>query len=335
MDALNLATTYILIALIVTLIWAPLLIHLLYRMNIVVKHILIGKVNNEFIKIHGHKSGTPTMGGLMISITVAILAVVLLPNTGLRMVFLLGWILFTLYGLADGLLAIGRKISKKLSLFDESFLWRMLKLAVLLLIGAVSTVTIFNTLGITELTLIGSVVLPINAITIPLFTLGMIFALLGMEITDGADGLVTGKFLIVLTAYAVISALSGHLELLPFLGLTIGSSLIYLYFNINPARVFMGGTGTLPIGFLLVLCAFVTNSVLPFAIMGLIFWVEIFSSTTQILSIKFLKRKLYRIAPIHHYFEAIGWSETKVVERFWWAGAILAVVALWVFSVYR
>ncbi len=327
-------TTYVLLALVTTAAWAPLLISILYRMNIVVRHVLMGnKMNEEFIRIHAHKSGTPTMGGLMISITVFVLILLGFPQTALRDVFLIGWGLFTIYGLIEGLMVFARKVDEKFKLFQESFGWRLGKLAVLFIIGLFTTWLMQSQLGITSVTLIpGTLELPLTAITMPLFAFAMVLAMYGMEITDGLDGLVTGKFLIALGTSMLIVLITGKTDLVPYLSLIIGSCLVYLYFNINPARVFMGGTGTLPIGFALILTAVVTNSVYALLIMGVMFWLELASSLIQIISIKFFKRKVFRIAPIHHHFEAIGWPEGKVVQRFWLAASVAAILALWVFT---
>lgn len=331
---LSVITSYVLLALITTAAWAPLLISILYNMNIVVRHVLMGnKMNEEFIRIHAHKSGTPTMGGLMISVTVGVLVLFGFPQSDLRDVFLIGWALFTLYGLVEGLLVFARKVDEKFKLFQESFAWRVGKLVVLFLLGFLVVWLIQNRLGITTLTLIpGSLTLSLSAAVLPLFAFAMVLAMYGMEVTDGLDGLVTGKFLIALGAYILIVIVTGKAELLPILSLIVGSSLVYLYFNISPARVFMGGTGTLPIGFALILSAIVTNTLYAFLILGIVFWIELASSFIQIIAIRFFKRKVFRIAPIHHHFEAIGWPETKVVQRFWLAASVAAIVALWVFT---
>jgi phospho-N-acetylmuramoyl-pentapeptide-transferase len=335
MSHLETITNYALFALLATAVWAPLLINLLYRFDIVVKQKLMpNRMNAEFMKIHGHKVGTPTLGGLMISVTVGVLALILLPASDLKTVFLLFWTLFTGYGLADGLLVYARKLSTRFKLLEASFEWRLGKLGALYLLVLAALYVIVNLLGVTQLNLLG-LVLDYQPWLLPVGAFLMVVAIYGIEITDGADGLVTGQFLMALTAYLVITVLTGHTELLPIVSMILGSSLVYLYFNINPARVFMGGTGTFPIAFALLFFALLTNTVDIFAIIGVIFWVEVASSGLQILSLKFFKRKLFRIAPIHHYFEAIGWSETKTVQRFWLFSALASLVALWVLSLTR
>jgi phospho-N-acetylmuramoyl-pentapeptide-transferase len=332
---LNTITTAILIGFFATAIWAPLLIQILYKMNIVMKVILMPDgTNEEFMKIHGHKFGTPTLGGLMISVTVGILSFFLIPDTNLRTVFILPFFLYTLYGLIEGLVTYARKLSVRFKTLQETFEWRLGKLLLLYLITILPLMLLQNYYGINSFILFGLVV-PINMVSILIGGLFMVVAIYGMEIIDGADGLATGHFLIALASYLVLAFATGKYELFPIIGLLIGSSIVYLYFNINPARVFMGGTGTFPIAYSLLMFALITNTVDIFIIMGLVFWAEIISSALQIFSLKFRKKKLFKIAPIHHYFEAIGWPETKMVQRFWLAGICFALLSLWVYSIIR
>lgn len=335
MEILQSFTTYIILSLVATAAWAPLLIDWLYKFNIVVRHVLTrNKMNEEFVKIHAHKSGTPTMGGLMISVTVFLLVLLSFPSSALKFVFLTGWLLVTVYGFVEGSLVFARKVDEKFRLFQETFGWRLGKLGVLYGICVGMLLLIGSQLGVTAIVLLPNVSVPITLVSALIGGLAMVLAIYGMEITDGLDGLVTGQFLIALFAYLVIIVLTGRLELIPYLGLIVGSTIVYLYFNINPARVFMGGTGTLPIGFALMLFAILTNTVPVLVIMGMIFWVELFSSMIQIISIRFFKRKVFKLAPIHHHFEAVGWPETKVVQRFWLFAGVFALLALWVFSMW-
>lgn len=333
MQNLGTLTNFILVSFAATAIFAPILIDLLYKLNIVMRtRLLADKTNAEFVKIHGHKVGTPDMGGLMISITTFVLSLVFVPQSPLRDVFLLGVFLFTGYGFVEGLMTKGRKLDEKFKKLQETFVWRMGKLLLLYVICVVVLGLITNALSITSLTIFPGVELMVNTLSLLGLGVFVVMAIYGMEITDGADGLVTGQFLVAFVTYVTLALVTAHAELLPYLGLLLGSSLVYLYFNINPARVFMGGVGTMPIGFALVLFAVVTNSLWVFAIMSFMFWVELFSSASQIIAIRFFGRKIFRIAPIHHHFEAIGWPESKVVQRFWLASAVAALAALWLFS---
>jgi len=335
MNHLATITNYALLGLLATALWAPLLINLLYRMNIVIKlKLMPNRMNAEFMKIHGHKVGTPTLGGLMISVTVGLLALIVLPSSNLKTIFLIFWGLYTAYGLADGLVVYVGKLSNRFKLLEASFGWRLGKLGILYLLVIATLYFVVHALGVTQLDIL-SLIVAYHWWLLPIGAFLMVVAIFGIEISDGADGLVTGEFLIALVAYVAIALLTGHAELLPIIAMIIGSCLVYLYFNISPARVFMGGTGTFPIAFALFLFALVTNTLDIFIILGVVFWVEVTTSGLQIIWIRFLKRRLFRIAPIHHYFEAIGWSETKMVQRFWLASALAALGALWVLSISR
>lgn len=335
MEQLSLVLGFTLLAMVVTALYAPFLIKLLYKMQIVVRHSLMGnKMNEEFIKIQGHKTGTPTLGGLMISFTVLLLTIVFVNDSALKTIFIIFWGLFTLYGLIEGLIVYARKLSDRFKLLETSFEWRMGKLFLLYLISLFSVALTAKLLNIESISIFG-IIIAVNALTIFIGSVFFVLAMYGMEITDGADGLVTGQFIITIISYIVISVLTGNAELLPILSLVLGSCIVYLYFNINPARVFMGGTGTFPIAFVILFSSLITNTVDILILMGIIFWAELASSALQIIWIKIFKKRLFKIAPVHHYFESIGWPETKMVQRFWLFSAIFAIFALWIFSVIK
>lgn len=335
MDQLSLITGFVLLSMFVTSIYAPLLIKLLYKMQIVVRHSLMGnKMNEEFIKIQGHKSGTPTLGGLMISISVLIIVLLLVPNSSLKWIFTIFWTLFTLYGFVEGMIVYAKKLSERFKLLESSFEWRMGKLFLLYILCLLSVTATVYFLNISAISIFG-ISIAINVLTVFIGSVFFVLAMYAMEITDGADGLVTGQFIIAILSYIIVSILRGNAELLPFLAVILGSCLVYLYFNINPARVFMGGTGTFPIAFSILFASIITNTVDILFIIGFIFWIELASSALQILWIKIFKKRLFKIAPFHHYFESVGWPETKMVERFWLFSSIFAIVGLWIFSLIK
>ena len=306
MEQLSILLGFTILSMAVTALYAPLLIKLLYKFQIVVKHSLMGnKMNEEFIKIQGHKSGTPTLGGLMISISVGLLGLIFLPNNNLKAVFLTFWALFTIYGLIDGMIVYARKLSERFKLLESSFEWRMGKLFVLYLLGLGAVAAICKFLQIDSISLFGLTVV-INVVTVFIGAIFFVLAMYAMEITDGADGLAAGQFIIAIVSYVLISVLTGKTDLVPILGLVLGSSIVYLYFNINPARVFMGGTGTFPVAFAILTASIVTNTVDILLIMGIVFWTELATSALQILWIKIFKKRLFKIAPFHHYFEFVG-----------------------------
>jgi phospho-N-acetylmuramoyl-pentapeptide-transferase len=334
MEHLNTFLEYAGISFALAAILAPFIINLLYNGGYVVKHALLrNKVNAEFIRLQQHKSGTPTMGGLIVAVPFLALSLLFLKDTPLRNTFVLGFGLFSFYGLLDEVLVKKNIQSEAFRAFQESFMWRLGKLALLYAIGLVVAMMLGKQLGIDEISIAGFFTIPFGGMFSFIWAFIIIAGTYGAEITDGLDGLVTGLFLVGYVSYAVVAVLTGRPDLLPLIGLLLGPLLVYLYFNITPARVFMGGVGAIPLGFGLVYLALATDTFLPFIFMTLVFWIELLSSVSQIIAIRFFHRKIFRIAPIHHHFESIGWSEPKIVMRFWLAGAVLALVGLWILTV--
>lgn len=324
------------VAFLISALLAPFLINILYQEGIVVQHVLLrSKVNEEFVKLQKHKSGTPTMGGLIIVIPFIILSLLLLPSSPVRNVFLTGFSLFSLYGFADEMLVKFNLKNEEFRVLQETFIWRMGKLTVLIGIGILVAVLMKAQMGIESVSIMGLFDIPFEGLFLPIWGLFIAFGTYGAEITDGLDGLVTGLFLVAYAAYVLIVIFTGTQTVLPILALLIGPMLVYLYFNITPARVFMGGVGAIPLGFGLMFLAILTDTIVPFLIITGVFWVELASSVIQMVSIRFFHRKIFKIAPIHHHFESLGWSEAKIVMRFWLIGTVLALVGLWVFVLIR
>jgi phospho-N-acetylmuramoyl-pentapeptide-transferase len=171
---------------------------------------------------------------------------------------------------------------------------------------------------------------------VPLFVLVVVATANAVNITDGLDGLAGGLSAIAFGAYAIIAFLEGRYGVAGFCLAIVGTLLSYTWFNIFPARFFMGDVGSFALGTALGVVAMLTDTVLILPIIGFVFVVEAGSSLLQILSKKLRKgRKIFRIAPIHHHFEAIGWEETKVTMRFWVIGQVMAVIGLIVFILGR
>lgn len=167
---------------------------------------------------------------------------------------------------------------------------------------------------------------------IPLFVLVVVSTANAVNITDGLDGLAGGLAAIAFAMYVMIAFLQGRYGVAAFCMTIVGALLSYTWFNIYPARFFMGDVGSFALGTALGVVAMITDTVLILPIIGLIFVVEAGSSALQILSKKTRHgQKIFRIAPIHHHFEAIGWPETKVTMRFWVVGQVAGVIGLIVF----
>ena len=164
----------------------------------------------------------------------------------------------------------------------------------------------------------------------------------GVNLTDGLDGLATGPLLVTLQPLHMISYMAGHKKFaeylfIPFAGsaemviiaaILIGALLAFLWYNAHPAQIFMGDVGSLPLGAGLALLALMARQELLLIISGGIFVMETVSVILQVFSFKVLGKRIFKMAPIHHHFELMGWQETKITIRFWIISLILALLAI-------
>ena len=168
----------------------------------------------------------------------------------------------------------------------------------------------------------------IGWLIIPLFAFAAVATGNAVNISDGLDGLAGGLLGISFGAFGVIALLQQQVLLAGFCFTMVGVLLSYLWFNIYPARFFMGDVGSFAYGVSLGVVAMLTNSLLLLPVIGLLFVIEAGSSLIQIVSKKLFKRKIFLSAPIHHHLEAIGWPETKVTMRFWVIGCVMAFIGV-------
>lgn len=170
----------------------------------------------------------------------------------------------------------------------------------------------------------------INGWYIPLAAFVIIAFANAYNISDGLDGLSTGLLLICLFAFLALASTSLDFTLASFIGIWIGSLFAFLYFNIWPARIFLGDAGAFAFGATLAVIGLLTGKVLALAIIGGMFVIIVMSSLLQILSKKILKKKILPVAPLHMYFKYIGWEEPKIVVRFWLVQGLFAIFGLWI-----
>jgi len=163
---------------------------------------------------------------------------------------------------------------------------------------------------------------------IPIFMFVIVATSFSVNETDGLDGLAGGVLLTSFGAFGVIAFTQGRYDLAAFCGVIIGALSAFLWFNIYPARFFMGDTGAMSLGVTLGIIAMLTNQALLLPIIGFVFAVESLSVILQVSSFKLRGKKLFKITPIHHHFEAIGWPEPKIVMRFWIIAGMTAVIGL-------
>ena len=285
-----------------------------------------------FRELHKNKSGTPTMGGVLIWLTVAVIILVspLAQWLGITRFSLLNrnetyLPVFTLVatgilGLIDDYLNIRGGAHKGLRV-KPKFFW----LTTFALLGGL---WFYFKLGFDTITIPGFGAYQIGAWYIALFTFIVVAAANAVNITDGLDGLAGGLTVMSFTALGLIAYLQGLVILTAFCGLIAGTTLAFLWFNIPPALFYMGDTGALAIGATMGVIAMLTDSVLILPFIGFIFMVEAGSSLIQMLSKKYRGKKIFLIAPLHHHYEAIGWPEYRVVMRFWIIGGFMAVLGV-------
>jgi phospho-N-acetylmuramoyl-pentapeptide-transferase len=163
---------------------------------------------------------------------------------------------------------------------------------------------------------------------IPLFIFVILFAAISSNETDGLDGLNGGIMLIAFSSFTLISFAHNKMDLAAFCAAISGALLAFLWFNIYPARFFMGDTGAMALGTTLGVVALLTNSVLALFIIVFIYVIESGSVVIQLTSKKLFKRKVFLAAPIHHHFEALGWPETKVTMRAWIFTVVTAMMGV-------
>ncbi|MCB9809386.1 phospho-N-acetylmuramoyl-pentapeptide-transferase [Candidatus Peribacteria bacterium] len=291
-----------------------------------------------FQQFHAHKAGTPNMGGVLVvaSVTFTVLLSRLFSLLGIIDSSLLNrgetyLALFTLLcvgglGMLDDYLNIIER-GKVKGLSSRVKWWT------LLLFSLVGAWWFTCQLGWSQLTLPWLGLVDIGYWYFPLFMLVMVSTTHAVNITDGLDGLAGGLLAIAFTVYAVIAYLQGLPILATFCMLVVGALVAFLWFNVPPASIFMGDTGALSLGATLGVVAMLTDTVVLLPVIGLIFAMEALSSLSQIASKKLVQRgmlqkKLWPVAPLHHYFEHRGWSETQIVMRFWILGAICGGVGL-------
>ena len=205
------------------------------------------------------------------------------------------------------------------------------KSALLIAVAAIGGWWIFAKLGVDSINIPFLEPLYIGWLIIPLFILVVYSTANAVNITDGLDGLAGGLAATAFAAYAIIAFIEEKYGLAGFCLTVTGALLSYTWFNIHPARFFMGDVGSFALGTALGVVAMLTDTVLLLIVIGFVFVIEAGSSLIQVLSKRILGRKIFAIAPIHHHFEAIGWPETKVTMRFWIIGQVAATVGIILF----
>ncbi|MEX2145326.1 MAG: phospho-N-acetylmuramoyl-pentapeptide-transferase [Candidatus Spechtbacterales bacterium] len=321
------------ISFVITILWTPALTHFLYKYNLG-KRIRIGKNAPIFAKLHRHKEGTPTMGGVLIWGTTLFLVVIfwiiseLFPdspfsifnflNRGQTYLPLAALVAAAIIGLADDLLGIFPKGSFRGGL-------RMKHRAILyFLVAAVGAFWFFFRLDwdVLYIPFLGEY--NIGFWYIPYFILVIFATSFSVNETDGLDGLAGGVLMMAFASYGVLAFIQGRFDLAALIGVIVGALLAFLWFNVPPARFFMGDTGAMSLGVALGIIAMLTNMSLLLPVIGLVLVIESASVILQVFSKKIFKKKIFISTPIHHHLQASGWPESKIVMRLWIVSAVSA-----------
>lgn len=306
------------------MLFTPILTDILYRYK-------LGKKIRQgttpiFSRLHKGKENVPTMGGVLIWVTVLILT--LLFNNSRGQTWLPMFTLFTaaILGLADDLYNIFRIGPNGGGLRGRhKLVWQL----IIALIGAwwfYFKLEWGTKYGI-HIPAVGD--FTIGLWYIPLFVLVIVGMSNAVNITDGLDGLAGGLLALAYSAYGIIAFVNGSYGLAGFCAAIVGALLAFLWFNIYPARFIMGDTGALALGATLGVLAMLTNTFVVLIIIAAVFLAEIISVVLQISYRRLTHgKKIFLSAPLHHHLEALGWPETKVTMRFWVIGGVCAVVGI-------
>lgn len=292
----------------------------------------------EFKKVHNEKGekSTPRVGGVLVwlsiicTIVLLYIASIFYPNevteklnffSRNQTILPLAALLFaSLVGLADDLLQIyGQGLS-----FASDGISRKLRILVVLLIGAVGAWWFFFKLGVLSIYVPFLGEYNLGLWFVPFF----MFVVLGTfsgSVIDGIDGLAAGVMTSAYASYMIIAFSQHQIDLAAFCAVVIGGLLAFLWFNIPPARFYLGETGMLGLTVTLAIVAFLTREVLVLPIIAFPLFITSISSSVQMFSKKYFNKKVFKIAPLHHHFEAIGWPSYKVTMRYWVLSVILGL----------
>ncbi len=299
----------------------------------------VGQPIREIGPDHQEKEGTPTMGGLLILLSLAVSVLLWADLTNRAIWIVLGLTLgYGLLGFVDDYRKVRDRHSAGISARAKLFWQWLLAIGVALLIYA-------------DPAFDGELAVPffkdftphLGWIYVPLAAFVIVAASNGVNLTDGLDGLAIGPVMIAAGTFLLLAYAAGHAQIADYLaiksvpgsgqlaifcGALVGGGLGFLWFNTYPAQLFMGDVGALALGGALGAIAVVIRQEILLAVVGGIFVVETLSVMIQVASFKMTGRRVFRMAPIHHHFEQLGWPEQQIVVRFWIVSIILALVAL-------
>lgn len=283
-----------------------------------------GEKLEVFTKLHAYKfkRNIPTMAGVIFVTAIIITTTLFNLNRGQTWLPLAALVGGAIVGLLDDIINV-RGQGKGVAGLRSS-----LKFAMITAIGLALGWFFFAKIGATAISIPFFGSLAIGWAIIPLFAFVVVATGNAVNISDGLDGLAGGLLMISFGTFGIIALLQSQLILAGFCFTVVGALLSYLWFNIYPARFFMGDVGSFALGTALGVVAMLTNALFLLPIIGIVFVIEAGSSLIQIASKKIFKRKIFISAPIHHHLEACGWPETKVTMRFWVIASVAAFIGI-------
>jgi phospho-N-acetylmuramoyl-pentapeptide-transferase len=311
----------ILLGFLITVLISPIFIPFLRRLK-------FGQsIREEGPKSHQKKSGTPTMGGLMILLSIILTTFVMTgkfaeptAKTYLLLIVTFG---FGLLGFLDDFIKVVMK--RNLGLTSKQ------KLLGQIIISAIFYFIYIQNEFSTEVSI------PLTDISFDLgwfYFFFVLFWLVGfsnaVNLTDGLDGLVSGTSAIAFGALAVLAWSLSQFEIAIFSVAVVGAVLGFLVFNAHPAKVFMGDTGSLALGGAIATVAILLKLEILLIVIGFVFVMETLSVILQVISFKTTGKRIFRMSPLHHHYELIGWSEWRVVVTFWTVGLLCAILGIYI-----
>lgn len=311
------------IAFLLAVIWGRPLINLLRQLK-------LGKrIRIEQPSRHQTKTGTPTMGGLMILVPVLVITTVLnvanllgLNAIGQSVLVPMGvMITFGTLGAIDDLMGI--KVLPSGLLGRYKLLWQVI-------FAFVTALFLHYGLELRSIAIPGiEQKIDIGWLYIPVAVFIIVGTSNAVNLTDGLDGLAGSIAAVAFSAYGVIAFLQGQIWLVAFSFTVVGAVLAFLWFNAHPAELFMGDTGSLALGATLAVVALMTGQWLLLPVVGFVFMAEVLSVILQVAYFKLTGgKRIFRMSPLHNHFELVGWSETHITQRFWLVGILSAMLGI-------
>ena len=304
----------VLAAFAITAVLGPVIIPFLRKLK-------IGNTEREELESHQKKNGTPTMGGIMILIAVVVTSLFYVKDYPQIIPVLFVTVGFGIIGFLDDYLKVVLRRS------DGLLAWQKM-LCEIVVTAVFACYLVHADIPMTMLIpFSGGKYLNLGWLAFPVMFLAVIGTVNGVNFTDGLDGLASSVTILVATFFAVVAIGTGS-QAAPITCAVVGALLGFLLFNVYPARVFMGDTGSLALGGFVAATAYMMQMPIFILIVGLIYWIEILSVMLQVGYFKLTHgKRIFRMAPIHHHFELGGWSETKVVAVFSIVTTLLCLVA--------